>query len=411
MKGLASSASLVLAVAGAGAPAFAQGSLGSETAHIVLVQDCVAAGWDSGDIGVKCFESVSSLNDYIWGSSGIFPTASAPLTVDIGPGEFAGQIYCPSGADGYVTFRGAGRDRTIIKKSGTWLQLAVQVYGCESLGFQDLSVVAESTDSHIGYAVYWIGGGSSSWTDVNLTGDSTGWYDVGCGGDSTDAPDGRHNFWGSTVAGGKFGFYAECGETWFYGGEVDAFASLSGSFTDKLAGVWVAHRGEVHLNGAAVRVSTAGISSGSGTAYGARVGPSGNTFSVPSGYGEFHSHGGLVSVKTGNLSGVAAVGIQVNDNSGAGDARAHTHETAFVVVGGASSTRLTGGGTFESPFQWEARTSPPAAGGAKNGQDTYVETDCDASGCSSGSDPHLMIYSSSCSTSPWFDTVRNACRN
>ena len=406
MKGSTLLASIVLAVALAGTPAFGQGSLGSETAHVVLVQDCVDAGWDSGDIGTKCFESLSSLNGYIWGVA----SASNPLTVDIGPGEFLGQIYCPTDA-GYVTFRGAGRDSTTIKKSGSWLQLAVHVFGCESLAFQDLSVVAESTDNTLGYAVYWQGGGSSSWTDVNLTGDSTGWYDVGCAGESTDAPEGRHNFWGSTVAGGFFGFYAECGETWFYGGEIDAFASLAGSFIDKLTGVWVAHRGEVHLNGSAVRVHSNGVSSGSGTAYGARSGPSGNTFNIPSGYGEFHSHGGLVSVKTANLSSVAAVGIQVNNSGGTGDARAHTHETAFVVSGGASSTRLVGSGSFESPFQWEARTSPPAAGGAKDGQDTYVETDCDASGCSSGSDPHLMIYKSACSPTPWFDTARNACRN
>jgi hypothetical protein len=410
MKGLASFVCSFLGLAVAAAPAFAQGSLGSETTHIVLVQDCTDAGWDAGDVGTKCFESLSSLNDYIWGSSGIFPTASTPLTVDIGPGEFSGGLDCPDG-EGHTTFRGAGRDRTVIKKSGTWLQLGVHAVNCVALAFQDLSVVADSTDSDIGYAVYWSGGGSSSWTDVNLTGDSTGWYDVGCGGESTDAPSGSHNFWGTNVAGGKFGYYAECGETWFYGGEIGAFSSLLGSFHNKMTGVWVAHRGEVHLNGSAVRVSTKGVSSGSGTAYGARVGPSGNTLSTPSGYGEFHSHGGLVTVKTENLSGVAAVGINVNDSSGAGDAKSHTHETAFVVKGGSTSTRLTGSGTFESPFQWEARTSPPTAGGAQDGQDTYVETDCDSSGCSSGSDPHLMIYKSGCSSSPWFDTVRNACRN
>lgn len=412
MKGRRSMSLVSLALAGAlaAAPAFAQGSLGSDTQHIVLVQDCTDAGWAAGDVGTKCFESLSSLNDYIWGSGGIWPTSSSPLTVDIGPGEFPGQISCPD-EGGYVTFRGAGRDRTTIKKSGTWLQIAIHVVGCESLAFQDLGVVAESTDVHLGYAVYWTGGGSSSWTDVNLTGDSTGWYDVACGGDSTDAPEGRHNFWGSTVAGGKFGYYAECGETWFYGGEIDAFASLLGSFADKLTGVWVAHRGEVHLNGSAVRVHTSGVASGSGTAYGARVGPSGNTLSTPSGYGEFHSHGGLVTVKTANLSGVAAVGVLANNAGGSGDARAHTHETAFVVSGGSSSTRLTGSGTFESPFQWEARTTPPPAGGAKDGQDSYVETDCDSTDCSSGSDPHLMIYKGSCSPTPWFDTARNECRD
>jgi len=401
---------LPFSLALAAAPAFGQGSLGSVTQHIVLVEDCTDAGWDAGDVGTKCFESVASLTDYIWGESGLWPTASTPLTVDIGPGEFPGQIYCNEG--GHVTFRGAGRDRSIIKKSGSYLQQAVQIEGgCDALAFQDLGIVAESTDSDLGYAVFWVGGGSSSWTDVNLTADGAGWYDHGCGGAGTDAPDGKHYFWGSTIAGGRIGYYGECDETWFYGGEIDAFASLKGSFTNKITGVWIAHRGEVHMQGAAVRVHTNGISSGSGTAYGVRTGPSGNTFSVDDGFGEFHSHGSLITVKTANLSGVAAVGIELDDDGGAGTARAHAHETAYVVSGGSTSTRLSGSGDFEAPFQWEPSTSPPAAGGTKDGQDTYIETDCNSSGCSGASDPHLMIYKSGCSTSPWFDTARDACRN
>jgi hypothetical protein len=401
---------LPLALALAGTPAFGQGSLGDATAHVVLVKDCTDAGWDSGDVGTKCFESVSSLQEYIWGESGLWPTASTPLTVDVGPGEFGGQIYCNGG--GHVTFRGAGRDRSIIKKSGSYLQFAVYIQeGCDALAFQDISVVAETTDGDLGYAVYWAGGGSSSWTDVNLTGDAAGWYDFGCGGDGTDAPDGKHYFWGSTVAGGRLGFFAECGETWFYGGEIDAFAALKGSFTNKMTGVWVSHRGEVHLNGAAVRVSTAGVSSGSGTAYGVQAGPSGNTFTVPDGYGEFHSHGSLITVRVSNLSSVAAVGILLDDDDAAGDARAHGHETAYVVSGNSSSKRLTGSGDFETPFQWEPSTSPPTAAGVIDGQDSYVETDCNSSGCSSGNSPHLMIYDVDCTTTPWFDTVNGACRN
>jgi hypothetical protein len=402
---------LSLTLALAAAPALGQGSLGSETAHVVLVKDCTDAGWDSGDVGTKCFESVSSLQDYIWGSSGILPTASNPLTVDVGPGEFAGQIDCSYG-EGHVTFRGAGRDRSIIKKSGTYLQIAVNVSGgCNALAFEDISIVAESTDNSLGYAVFWTGGGSSSWTDVNITADGSPWYDHACGGDGTDAPLGKHTFWGSNLAGGTLGFFAECDETWFYGGEIAALAALKGSWTNKLTGVSVSHRGEVHLNGAAVRVNTTGVSSGSGTAYGVQAGPSGNTLSVPDGYGEFHSHGSLISVKVSNLSSVAAVGILLDDDDAAGDARAHGHETAYVVSGNSSSRRLKGSGDFETPFQWEPSTSPPSAAGEIDGQDSYVETDCNSSGCSSGNSPHLMVYDPDCSTTPWFDTVNGACRN
>ena len=129
------------------------------------------------------------------------------------------------------------------------------------------------------------------------------------------------------------------------------------------------------------------------------------------GYGEFHMHGGAISVNSSNLPGVNAIGIRMTNNGGAGTARAHTLDTAFAVKGGSTSTRLSGTGDFESPQLWEARTDPPAAGGAKDGQDIYVETDCDASGCSGASDPHLMIYKASCTPTPWFDSARNACRN
>jgi hypothetical protein len=181
--------------------------------------------------------------------------------------------------------------------------------------------------------------------------------------------------------------------------------------SNSLTGVWVSHRAAVHLFGSSVRVTTTGISSGSGSAFGVRVGLSGNSFSVPTGYGEFHFHGGVVSVNTSNLAAVSATGLTLNNGGGVGDARAHTLETGFAVKGGSTSTRLTGNGTFESPHLWEAGTAPPAAGGAKDGHDIYVETDCNASGCSGGADPHLMIYKGACSPTPWFDTVRNACRN
>lgn len=403
----------IFGMAFAGGPAWSQGSLGSSSAHIFLVQDCTDAGWASGDVGVKCFESVADVVDKIWGSGGLFPTASTPLTVDIGPGTFSGVINCPDG-EGHTTFRGAGRDRTVISgvSYGSGLvSSAVAATNCDALGFDSLKLFADTAGSFAGgYAVFWLGGGSSSWTDVDMEANQVGWYDHACGGGSTDASAGIHYFWGSTVRGGRIGYFSECGETWFYGGEIDNFASLKGSFSNPMTGVWVSHRAVFHMFGSAVRLMTTGVSSGSGSAVGVRVGPAGN-IGVATGYGEFHSHGGVVSVNTSNLSGVAATGLKLDNSSGTGDAKAHTHETGFAVKGGSTSTRLSGTGSFESPHLWEAGTSPPTAGGAIDGHDIYVETDCNSSGCSGGSDPHLMIYKAGCSSSPWFDTVRNACRN
>jgi len=69
---------------------------------------------------------------------------------------------------------------------------------------------------------------------------------------------------------------------------------------------------------------------------------------------------------------------------------------------------------------WPTGSLPPNAtgetGGAQSetGQDMFVETDCGSGGdCSGGgSETHLMIYNSSCSTAgPWFDVVTGACRS
>ena len=398
----------ILALLAAGAPAWSQGSLGSNTTHIFLVKDCTDAGWAAGDVGTKCVESVSDLNNRIWGTGGIFPTALAPLTVDIGPGEFTGTINCPQN-EGYVTFRGAGRDRTVIKGQSTGaLVSAVLADNCTALGFQDMAFTALNTGTGVGYAIEWIRGGGSSWTDVDISGDIAGWYDSYCEGQPGDPSEGEHYFWGSKVSGGKFGYLSVCGQSWFYGGEISAMASLKGGFTNKMTGVWVSHQARFQMFGSAIRVSTAGFTSGSGDAYGVRVGPS--FVGSGGGWGEFHSHGGVISVDSSSISGVAATGLLLFDN-GVGNAKSHTLDTAFSVKGGSTSTRLAGTGTFESPHLWEARTSPPTAGGGIDGQDIYVETDCNSSGCSGGSDPHLMIYKSGCTSSPWFDTVRNACRN
>ncbi len=51
----------------------------------------------------------------------------------------------------------------------------------------------------------------------------------------------------------------------------------------------------------------------------------------------------------------------------------------------------------------------------EDGQDTFVETDCNADGdCSGGSESHLMVYNASLCTdpaNPWLDTITGRCRN
>ena len=402
------SALLVAAV-----PVHAAGTLGGEATlepvHLFLVEDCVSAGWALADIGVKCFESVASVNDVLWGTSGIDPSASNPALVDIGPGEFDGPIVCSTG-QGFTTFRGAGRAQTIIKgqvPSGIIFRTAMYSDGgCDSVDFRDMKLDGGT----IGFGVYWTGGGSSTWSDVDLEGEFFGWYDIECGsGSNTDPPVGVHYFFGSRVTGGGTGYFSSCGDTWFYGGEILAAPALKGSLGSP-KGVWVNLRGSFHAFGTAIRVSTVGLTSGTGTAEGVVVGR-GPTTPSPDGYGEFHHHGGIVSMNTSNLANVTAIGLAVDDPLAVGDARAHTLGTAFAInaASGTSSKRVAGTGTIQSPLLWQAGSSPPTGAGDVIGQGMFVDTDA-------GGEAHLMVFDPACAGAmtpdggPWRDQTNGNCR-
>jgi hypothetical protein len=96
----------------------------------------------SGD--PNCFNSFDSLLSWMWGTRN--PSAANPLAVDIGLGTF----LTPSGfaalcaanpplSRGWVTFRGAGQDRTVIS-GGPVFAPAIYVLHCTELNFQDLTV-------------------------------------------------------------------------------------------------------------------------------------------------------------------------------------------------------------------------------------------------------------------------------
>ena len=122
-----------------------------------------------------------------------------------------------------------------------------------------------------------------------------------------------------------------------------------------------------------------------------------------------HMHGGIVSVRSEGGGNDGVYGVKVVTNG-----MVHTPDTAFGLK--ASGTGLMEriireSGSVSSPFQWPAGTTPPALVSV-TGSDTFIETDCGPAGCQAGgSQPHLLIYSSSCNTAgPWFDSVTGACR-
>ena len=167
-------------------------------------------------------------------------------------------------------------------------------------------------------------------------------------------------------------------------------------------GVAVTAEGDVRLFGSSVR-------SHPGAGFTQNVDFIGVSLGQSQPGGVFHMHGGIVSVNAGPL-GRDAVGIDATDAT----TFAHTLGTAFITKKGTGGAiRVRGSGNVQSPLLWQSGTDVPLGGiSSQTGKDLFVETDCDASGCSgAGVQPHLMIYSAACGADPWFDTVRGACRN
>jgi hypothetical protein len=122
--------------------------------------------------------------------------------------------------------------------------------------------------------------------------------------------------------------------------------------------------------------------------------------------------GGIVNVDAGNLfADVDAIGVWLESPVGR-TAQADLRETAFNLTAGLAGSvlRIVGNGSARSPYLWEAGSQPPSVA-SQMGSDLFVETDCDATACAGGAEPHLMIYDASCSPTPWYDVVRRACRN
>lgn len=362
-----------------------------------------------------CLTSMTTLNSWLWGQRK--PSATKPVLVDVGPGEF-GAFDCPAAtggnpANGYVTVRGSGRETTTIRRATFSAgQGAVTLKSCQRMTFQDLTV------SGAGVAVSWLGTGSTQWFNVGIEAQSAygffayGWYD-----EQTTAPTPRPvHYWFSTkvrTTGAVFanaGFLARASEHWFYGGEVEANLSsvASGATITLSAPVWLDGLGDFRAFGSALRSRT-DIFCGDVTAVGVQV----------SGGGHFHMHGGIINATATPDSGSCAQNMNATGLLFQGNDHVHTPGTAFIVRknanGVARRLQHVGTGTVESPYQWPPSATPPAIE-SLNGADIFVETDCAdapanvASNCNGGgSETHLMVYSSSC-PSKWFDATQGECR-
>ncbi len=354
-----------------------------------LRKDCAQTNTDLKN----CADNIVEMNAWIW--SVRQPSASLPVVVHIGPGEYTGGFNCPNGS-GHVSFIGSGSENTKLTSASD----VVRAENCTDLHFQDMTMTATST-----YTIRWLGGGSSRWVNVDVFGPWDAWLDT--------IPDCNNahpvHYWfnsrlkhtANDVNGSTY--QTGCGESWFYASELTYLVENLGSNIFKITG-----DADVRVFGSVLRAvvsSSGGPASGGVNKYVTGV--------IAQDNGSFHMHGGIISLIINSLSVDASVSALENYGNGL----MHTPDTAFnLKPAGAGETYRTyseGGAAILSPFMWPAGTQVPNLI-SMNGSDTFVETDCNADGdCDSGTgtETHMMIYNDVCNISgAWFDSVTKRCR-
>ncbi len=414
----------------------ALGQLCSNADHVSVKADC------SGATGV-CFEDISLVDDWLWDQADDTNRCSAPaaddrVLVEIGPGDFAeatvlysSVVTCPdSGGErnGYVTFRGAGADQTIVRDSGiTPVGSAMRFQQCTDIVVENMTLRSDN-----GSGLFWYGGGKSRWTNVDVVGQQFGWYDGGLAGSCATLGNGLHYWFSSRIQSSRVAYKASCDESWFYG--TDLVVKVGATNQSPLAAAVVFNDGDMRLFGSSLRFDTSDADpSIAHSLYGVRVGTT--DANQADGNGTFHMHGGIINVSAPSILNAQLTALEVNRNSGGGatgTAFGHVVETAYTMNKNPTNTAIVSRTValpastvplgIQSPYQWPAATVPPADGDLVSitGYDQYIEIDCQEDGlCDQAfpteQRPHLMIYDDTCATSsaasPWRNTVTQNCRN
>lgn len=356
---------------------------------IYLRKDCSGIGSNQ-----HCFTDIEDVETWLWTTRSPTPSASSPVTVHIGAGEFYGTFDCNN--NGYVTLIGSGPASTKIIGSAN----AITGDNCEELGVQNMTI----TNSSGNYPLDWLHGGSSRWVNVDVIGFTAAWVDFKSSCDVNDHP--IHYWFNSKITSLNVNstvYNTSCGETWFYATELTK--TTTNTFFDSGGIVSAIGDVNIHAFGSVLRANIAAgnepylVSTVTGVAL----------------YDDasFHMHGGIINLDLSAGTNINVIGI---DNKGTG--MVHTPDTAYSLKSGTggSNTRIlnTGTGAVHAPFQWPAATTAPAIT-SQLGSDTYIETDCtsagDCSGNGSNLHPHMMVYDASCTINgSWFDMTINQCR-
>lgn len=332
---------------------------------------CIEAGVDLNN----CFTSITTLNS--WVSSTRKPTATTPLLVEIGPGKFLGQFTCDKASyAGYVTLQGTGMLNTVIEAGS----FPVSTIECVQMRFSDMTL--RNTQNLFGVRNF---GGSTFWDNVHIDGLGYAWFDS----PSACATTGGTHYWfnskitSRTEAGSSTAYFNACDESWLFGSEITANATISGGQNRTVA----VYGGEVHVYGSVIRsLSGSGITTSSAVA------------AVADGTGKVHIHGTGVDVISTDANNISALSA-----SNGGEIHANVSSYNLSTGGSGTVTRISNtGGHVHASYLWQEHSTPPNII-SQDGADTAVVTS------PTGGTPRFVIYSTAC-PSKWFDVGSNTCR-
>ena len=358
---------------------------------VSLRTTCTEAG---GSVFINnCFTDVTTLNNWLRYTRK--PNVSAPLLVEIGPGNFGGINFgCLAPvAFSHVTFRGAGMKKTAIGPLTIGLE-------CTELTFQDLTVT-QYTPGGNGYAVTIVNTGTginTTWNGVFLDGN---WdeYDSSCDPVINPAINPGKHYWFHSRINGKYNI--KCDQSWFFGSEISGQTQNSGRGFYALIALDVASYGEAHIYGSNINAifdtSIGPLTARRHVAVSASAG------------GKVHIHGTGIDVIGNGTGNIIALEVGAGGEIHANGAAYHMKQ----LPGGTKTRIQNNGGVVHAPYVWEEDNKPPTGVSSQNGADMFVQTGCAANGCqNAGTETHLLIYNKNCTGAggPWFDVVTRACR-
>lgn len=341
------------------------------------------------------------------------------VVVDIGPGSFSAapaingerRRHCePAGGSNlrYLTFSGAGAGVTFLEGGGFDGGFVVSLKSCSDVEFRDLTIAATPGVSHSGVA--FSGDGSTRWVNVNVNAERQGWAD----GSATSATT-AHYFYNTgisvtTTSAGPFdsgGMILHGGTYWIHSSRI--FHTAKSAVTGNAWGgmVAISPLADLHVYGSAI----SGVDERSnGAAYG--------VYSLLS--ARFSAEGVNITATAANSASARATAVRAQWGGSAVIRGTRFNVTA--LTSGSPSPVLRrietdGGSTVDAPYWLGSGATPPSyvtANWSVKGADTFIETDCAASGCAAvGTQSHLLSFDATTCTGsggPWFDVTVKACR-